>query len=346
MAKSSRTYYLDALRIIAICAIVLLHVAGSYWYLLDVSSFDWAVINAYDCITRWGVPVFVMISGALFLDPERPQPLRKLWTKNIPRLAALVVFWGLLYALVYDWPHTWSAESASAFLHDLLFGTPHLWFLFMLIGLYVIIPLLRCITANEQATRYFLVLGLIVNVIIPPLNSTGCFGIGQEIYTALLLEFPLGYSFFFVLGYYLSSHDLSRIWRFIIYAIGVAGLIAATLATAWLSNSSDEANKLVIQNTYPFAFAAAGVFIAAKRFFQKHTLSEACLGTVYTFSSCTLGVYVVHIFVLRALMRFGISALDPNPLLGSLCLAAIAIVLSFAIAYMLKKIPFFGNYLV
>lgn len=346
MAESNRTYYLDTLRIIAICAIVLLHVAGSYWYLLDVSSFDWVVINAYDCITRWGVPVFVMISGALFLDPKRPQPLRKLWTKNIPRLAALIVFWGLLYALVFDWPQTWSVESAFAFIHDLLFGTPHLWFLFMLIGLYVIVPLLRCITANEQATRYFLILGLIVNVIIPPLSSSGCFGIGEEIYTALLLELPLGYSFFFVLGYYLNSHDLSRVWRLAIYLIGAAGLIAATVVTAWLSGLSGEANKLVIQSTYPFAFAAAGVFIAVKRFFKKRTFNEARLGTIYTLSSCTLGVYVIHIFVLRALMQFGISALDPDPLLGSLCLAAITIVLSFAIAYVLKKIPFFGNYLV
>lgn len=72
-----RRYYLDVLRIVAICAIVLLHVAGSYWYQLSVYTSEWQAINLYDCITRWGVPVFVMISGALFLDPAREQPIKK-----------------------------------------------------------------------------------------------------------------------------------------------------------------------------------------------------------------------------------------------------------------------------
>ena len=153
---TERYYYLDALRIIAICAIVLLHVAGSYWYELDVSSFDWHVVNAYDCMTRWGVPVFVMISGALFLDPGRPQPLRKLWGKNILHIVVLILFWGLFYALIYDRPGQLSPESLMGFLEAAIFGPQHLWFLFMLIGLYAIVPLLRCITANEDATRYFL----------------------------------------------------------------------------------------------------------------------------------------------------------------------------------------------
>ena len=100
-----RRYYLDALRIVAICAIVLLHVAGSYWYQLSVYTSEWQAINLYDCITRWGVPVFVMISGALFLDPAREQPIKKLWTRNIPKLVRLILFWGLLYALVYDLPN-------------------------------------------------------------------------------------------------------------------------------------------------------------------------------------------------------------------------------------------------
>lgn len=342
----SRTYYLDALRIVAICAIVVLHVAGSYWYQVDIERFDWEVFNLYDCITRWGVPVFVMISGALFLDPARPQPLKKLWTKNIPRLVALILFWGALYALVFDLPDAWSPESAGAFIHDLLFGTPHLWFLFMLLGLYMIVPLLRCITANEEATRYFLVFGLVVNILIPFVTDTGSFGIGEDIYAALMIKLPVGYSFFFVLGYYLAKHDLPAKARWTVYVLGIVGLIGAVVASSWVSHASGSADAFIIQSTYPFAFAAAAIFILTRRRIQGRTLPQERLKTIYTLSSCTLGVYVIHIFVLRGLMAFGISALDFDPIISVPCLAAVTIVISFALAFMLKKIPVFGKYLV
>ena len=58
-----RTPYFDKLRIIAIIAVVTIHCCGKDT--LSVGSFDWNVINAYNCLVQWAVPVFVMISGAL-----------------------------------------------------------------------------------------------------------------------------------------------------------------------------------------------------------------------------------------------------------------------------------------
>lgn len=171
MQNESRITYLDILRLVSICAIVLLHVAGSFWYVLEVDTFDWMVTNFYDCATRWGVPVFVMISGALFLDPNRPQPLRKLWAKNILHLCVIILFWGLVNALLYKLPSSLSFASALAVVKEIVFGPVHFWFLFMLLGLYILVPIIRCITANKQAMEYFLVIGLIVNVVFPILSA-------------------------------------------------------------------------------------------------------------------------------------------------------------------------------
>lgn len=362
---SKRTYYFDALRIVAIGAIVLLHVAGSYWYNLPVSTLDWQVANLYDCITRWGVPVFVMISGALFLDPAREQPIKKIWTKNIPKLVRLLLFWGLLYALVYNLPTSWSGENIALFIHDMLFGTPHLWFLFMLLGLYVLIPIVRCITANETVMRYFLVVAFVMNFVAPILTGRETIPAMQEFVNAFMIQLPLGYSFYFVLGYYLSSHKISRAVRYAIYILAVITLGIAAFISSEASLALDSASTFVIQHHYPFMFAAATVFIAVKQhFIRRREASQnnpmpyladksarldkenERLETLQELSSCTLGVYVIHIFVLRFLIQLGIDPIGFAPIISMPLMALMVLAISFGIAYVLKKIPFFGKYFV
>ncbi len=65
-----RTVYFDYLRVVAILAVVFLHVSDSNWYTTDVNGLQWQTFNFFNGITRWGVPVFVMISGSLFLNRE------------------------------------------------------------------------------------------------------------------------------------------------------------------------------------------------------------------------------------------------------------------------------------
>ena len=81
----NRAYYLDVLRIIATLAVIMLHVSAQNWDTVDVHSFAWHVFNFFDSLVRWAVPVFIMISGAVFLDNDRPLSIQKLYRKNILR---------------------------------------------------------------------------------------------------------------------------------------------------------------------------------------------------------------------------------------------------------------------
>ena len=61
-----RCIYFDILRIVACFAVIIIHVCS--WYLYsDINSPNWQVFNFYNSIVKWSVPIFVMISGALFL---------------------------------------------------------------------------------------------------------------------------------------------------------------------------------------------------------------------------------------------------------------------------------------
>lgn len=77
---------------------MVIHVAADNWNAADVRSFEWQVFNFYDSLVRFGVPVFVMISGALFLKPDKDIPVKKLYSKYIFRIVIAFVFWSFIYA--------------------------------------------------------------------------------------------------------------------------------------------------------------------------------------------------------------------------------------------------------
>ena len=65
-----RVIYFDILRIVAIFFVVFVHLAAQHWADVDVSSRAWFAFNLYCTTGKWSVPIFVMISGALFLGRD------------------------------------------------------------------------------------------------------------------------------------------------------------------------------------------------------------------------------------------------------------------------------------
>ena len=96
--QQNRILYFDILRVLATLAVITLHISVHNWYETDISSTQWMAYTMYDSLFRWSVPIFVMISGALFL--QRDVNLKKLFSKNIFRLATAFVFWSILYAVI------------------------------------------------------------------------------------------------------------------------------------------------------------------------------------------------------------------------------------------------------
>lgn len=89
----NRILYLDFLRILATAAVMILHTASKVWYASDIGSFNWNASNVWDSIVRWCVPVFAMISGTLFLNPDNEIRIKNLYTRNICRVLTAFIFW-------------------------------------------------------------------------------------------------------------------------------------------------------------------------------------------------------------------------------------------------------------
>lgn len=58
-----RVFYPDFLRVFAIFAVIFLHIAGIDQVKMPSQSYEWQIVNFYNGLSHWCVPVFVMVSG-------------------------------------------------------------------------------------------------------------------------------------------------------------------------------------------------------------------------------------------------------------------------------------------
>ena len=134
-SSNNRIAYFDAIRAFATIAVIMLHVCAANWYAWPVTASSWITCSAYDSVVRWCVPCFIMISGALFLDKKIN--LKRLYSKNIFRIVVAFVFWSAIYTFVPS-----LINNGENKLLTFLEGHYHMWFLFTIIGLYIISPII------------------------------------------------------------------------------------------------------------------------------------------------------------------------------------------------------------
>lgn len=95
--KLTHNIYIYYLKIISSFAVIVLHVSAQRWSKFDIYSTNWMITNIYNSIFRCAVPLFIIISGAIFLNKEIN--IKKIYSKYILRLVIAYFFGGIIYAL-------------------------------------------------------------------------------------------------------------------------------------------------------------------------------------------------------------------------------------------------------
>jgi surface polysaccharide O-acyltransferase-like enzyme len=168
-----------------------------------------------------------MLSGALLLQPSKvEEPLRVFFKKRFSRVALPFLFWGAAY---FAWRFFVNGEllTLDSIGQGLIWGPYfHFWFLYMLIGLYLITPLLRVLVAHAdwKLLRYFLLLWLLGTSAVPLL---GIFGVTSFNNNFFLLTGYIGY---FILGLYLLKVQLrpSILYTALAFGVGFGRWLAHT----------------------------------------------------------------------------------------------------------------------
>jgi surface polysaccharide O-acyltransferase-like enzyme len=114
-----------------------------------------------------------MLTGALLLQPSKvDEPIRVFFRKRWNRIGVPLIFWGITY---FAWRFSVRGEALSldSVVQGLLAGPyVHFWFLYLLIGLYFLTPIIRLIVAHAdwKIIRYFLLIWFVGTGIIPLLT--------------------------------------------------------------------------------------------------------------------------------------------------------------------------------
>ncbi len=326
---------------------ITLHLAAQHWNDTDANTAAWQIFNLYDCAVRWCVPVFFMISGALFLDPDREVPVRRVYTHYLPRIICAFLFWTVVYAVERGLLNGFSGISKQ-----LILGHYHMWFLFAIAGLYIITPLVRMITVSEEMTRYFLVLWLVSGILIPRLLSIdellGDFPFSWLLtalntsYTRMWLHLTVGYVGYYVLGYHLRKRNLpsSVIWG------GILGLLIACVLSGVISVwKNEQTDYFYSYLSVPVLLESVAVFSVGKQKLSK-IRSPRLDSLVKMLSRYSFGIYLVHPLVIELLRTLGLHTLTFSPILSVPILAVIVFAISAAISAALNHIPVLKNYIV
>ncbi|MGN0452470.1 MAG: acyltransferase [Ruminococcus sp.] len=349
--KSERIYYLDILRTIACLSVIMIHATADYIYLAYGAVPFW-VGNILNSASRIAVPLFVMISGAMMLDSEYEYTANKLWS-HIRKLILFFCFWSLLYTLHYKviMPlHNGTPLEITSIVLYFFSGHYHLWFIYMQIALYLIVPILRLFVKheNKKYIEYFLCLAFVFTFLVPAIIRYGkvvfpIFDNVSNIFRTFNMTFVGGYTGYFILGWYLHNYKLKK--NKLIYFLGVGGFIFTATITYLLSVYSGITVQAYSNASFNVLFQSVAVFVFVKQVFAKHQYGESFFSKVISIiSKYSFGIYGIHIFFIEFTKsisnRLGIESI-PLTILLVFVFSLIASVLCVAV---LKRIPFINRF--
>lgn len=333
--KARSIQYINRLRIVAIYSVVTAHVAMGLTMPMRPFTADWWLGCWLFYVAHAAIPIFVMISGALLLGNERQESALDFYKKRFYRVGIPLVFWTAVYLVVrqvLDGEHLTAGSVAKL----ILTGDPyyHLWFLYMIAGLYLVTPVLRTFVRQSSRGDRLFVIVLIL------LLSNAYFQTDVLLWNNRRSIFTMFIPF---IGYYLCGYELPRIdatkipTGFPSLTVIVSAIYLAAFAPAFLDRQGGVGVRYLFDFfSLPMVFFSIAIFWAAYLHDATAKPPEGVRKKALEWvASTTLGVYVLHPLVLGYIKaRLGNHAGD-----GSFLLAVIVVPLvTFAACYLITSI--------
>lgn len=341
----NRDYNMDLLRVVAAFMVIVIHVSAYNFGDTPSKSTEWLSYNFFDSIVRSAVPIFLMISGACFLNKKTQGNVKKIYSKNILKLLIVFIFWSIVYALFSLYT---GRITKGQVIDSIITGHFHLWYLPTIIGIYIISPLIYRFVKNASVNiyKYFIVLLLCASFLktISYLEFLPFYNHINLLLRNLPIDIIFGYYSYFILGYILYNYNILEKYSKTIYILGIISIILCFVGTYFLSLYSGYNNPNLMREFSIFTlFESIGVFLFFK---NKVTISDCAIGKKITnVANCTLGTYVIHLLVMYMLFDLNIINIRSfNTFLSVPVISVITFILSLTLVYVVKKVKFIGNW--
>lgn len=348
--------YIDYLRALAIFLVVIFHVSASYFiiYFNKNMSVFWVsdIINSF---ARICVPIFIMVSGTLLLQKEKSDESIKLFlSKRFNKIFLPFVFWSIFYLI---WRYTYSNiytnvtyVSISESIKDFIQGNTyyHLWFIYMIIGLYLITPILRLIVknANDSQILYFIFIWFIATPVYKILS------VFLHIKVNVDLGFLTGYVGYYLLGFYLHNHQLNKSTKKVFYLLYTVSFLIL-LYGKYLSYIPAYHKKFIYFNGYTspnIIFMSITIYIIFKNInYKLNNIKPILNNLIVLVSRMSFGIYFIHVLLLQLIKNAYITFFHDfyvgNPMLSLFSITFIVFIFSFIIIWLLKKVQIIKHFI-
>jgi surface polysaccharide O-acyltransferase-like enzyme len=337
----------DLIRTVAITMVLVYHAITEPYNAALLSSTQYSVLwlssTIYESFVIMGVPLFVMLSGSLLLQPSKVnEPIRVFLKKRLGRIGLAFLFWSAIY-LVWNYYVIHKALTVNSVIQMFLSGGVdyQFWFIYLIMGLYLITPILRIVVAyaDRKVLRYLIILWFIGVGLIPLFHLISGFSLDNNLFLVG------GYIGYFVLGFYLiGNHVRTKLLKWLL-----AGSIIWTIIGAYLM-----AYLFHSLNQYYFFFdtLSANVIIASivvcmllSKFpsdwpGKSHPKLSRLMHVI---SLNTLPIYFFHVIVLETLnmgfLGFKLSLTVISPVIEIPLAAAATLFLTLGLILLMKKVP-------
>ncbi|MEG0135375.1 MAG: acyltransferase family protein [Cetobacterium sp.] len=322
---------LDCLRIIAVVMVIVIHLSAGYIVdNMDTPNFNFTVANFFDSISRTCVSIFVLLSGGFLLENNNNKSYKEFYNKSFKKVGIPTLIWSLVYVLysyirgILIMKITGISFDFFKPLFDWFLGVPfyHLWYLYMLFGLYAVTPILIRLK-NDIGDRSFMKVGitlLILGIIVSKFSN---------LYWLVQFTKYLGY---FILGYSLKIYkNKSPLFYFLIFII--SSITIFILTEIIIRGNIWNKTLYFYQDLSPFVIISAlSLYIS---FINMNIIK-------YDFSSLakySFNIYLIHAFFLE-MIEFSVKYIlkvEYNALIFILSMTPIIFVLSYGGSCFLEK---------
>lgn len=354
-----RKQFLDVLRVLATCAVVLMHVLTGATDVTDASivpEYRSLLLSVMDLVT-WCVPIFLLISGYLFLNPERTLTYPVMIKKYCRRIALAILLFGVPYAaseLVVT-ERTFRIRMIPEALKMTLMGHTwsHMWYLYLILFLYLITPLLK------KVLRVLPVWGVVAMMAVIFLGSSVAPFLNKVLDVNSIPVLPDGgvYFLYYLCGYLFAVREVCvdkgrNVWLTAAVAVLALGMVLSRTLAGF---------SIQMAYNYPFTvllavllFAAGwngggdGAALAAREKGRIHRIPWQEAGAL------SFAVYLVHPVYVNLLYKFvkitpftvleqcGVQSVAAGHVLLLFLLLVfwlLVLALATATAWVLRKIP-------
>lgn len=345
--QRERNINFDILRIVACMLVVLSHVSSNLLDVMPTTSFSWKISHMYNTLGHTGTILFFFLSGSLLLSEEYSFSPKKFYTRNFLNLFVAYYSWIIIYHII---GFVQRGNIGVRYIKDVIINVIkgeaayHFWYLPMLLGIYLILPMLRAIChAGKKMVVYFTMLFLLFQV---------AFG------TILFLDFPHKYLWeslmtripftlvnhhvgYFVMGYLLfrllKEKKLTHwiIGSVLLVGAGVLGSLVGDMAVTMQQDTNSLSFNSLFSVT--LCMAAVGIFV----FFVKLPirLSGRAVSILTEVSRLTFGIYMIHPLTLKLVHRV-LQTEGSFGIIGIPLVTLLTFGLSLLAVYLLSIIPF------